>query len=568
MNAFFKSKVEKLQEKLIVDKDATLEYAKEHMSGGKKMPEFKFETVGTKSVLKIIGRLKNTGAQGRDQISTKILKQFKKTLAPSLRHVVNTSIRSGKYPEGWKLGLITPLPKSGDLSVPKNWRPVCILPAPSKVLEGVLQAQLQDYMEEERIYSNSQHAYRKSRSCESALIELDTIIQKARNEEKAVALVMTDMSAAFNLIKKEILVSQLKIYGFNRKSRDLVWSYLSERQTKCRIKEAISDPETLHTGVGEGSVLGPCFFIVGLSSVNIVARRTEKELWEEHEIKVEAHTLEFADDTSGLLVCKNEEELQVAINVMFNKFKHYFNSMGMALNPDKCELTIFRSKKKTHTLTLPGGQEEVKTVKLLGLFIDSDYKFQTHVSKVCAKLRFKIANIARVRPYISEERAKLITEALVLSTVNYMSVLYLRLPSNQKKIQKLVNKAMRVVLKADKRTHIEDMNRELYWLNMENNFEFQLIMSMRRIRQRLMIAPVTFRDVFTNQDLTLYRLRSVHLRVNWRKYTAHGRNSFVYQAIQGFNRYELNSQYFESELEFKRDVKFKIYRDNNNGNVT
>ena len=108
------------------------------------------------------------------------------------------------------MGLITSLTKSGDSTILKNWRTVCILPAPTKVLEGVLQAQHQDYMEREPFYSESQHAYGRSRSCESALIELDTIIQKARNEEKVVALVMTDMSAAFDLIKKEILVSQFQ----------------------------------------------------------------------------------------------------------------------------------------------------------------------------------------------------------------------------------------------------------------------------------------------------------------------------------------------------------------------
>ena len=208
------------------------------------------------------------------------------------------------------------------------------------------------------------------------------------------------------------------------------------------------------SGIGEGSVLRPCFFIVGLSSVNIVAQRTERELWRDHNIWVEAHTLEFADDTSGLLVCDTEEDLQKAINLMFTKFQHYFNSMGMALNPDKCEPIIFRSKKAQHILTLPGGQSKVSTVKLLGLFIDSDYKFATHTDKVCNKLRYKLANIARVRPYISEDRAKLITESLVLLTVNYMSVLYLRLPSNQKRIQKLVNRAMRIVLSAEGRvTH-------------------------------------------------------------------------------------------------------------------
>ena len=281
MNRFFKQKVEKLQETLTIDKEACLDYAEEYMSDywlPDQRPKFKFETVGTGKVSRIMRGLKNTGAQGRDGISTKILKQFRRVLASSLRHIVNASIKSGIYPSGWKLGLVTPLPKSGDLSNPKNWRPVCILPAASKVLEGVLQRQLQNYMDNHNIYSRSQHAYRKNRSCDSALADLDTTIQKARNEGKVVALVMTDMSAAFNLIKKQILVAQMKIYGFSSKSRTLVYSYLSQRKTKCRIKNEISEAVTLSTGVGEGSVLGPCFFICGMCSVAIVAKRTEKEL--------------------------------------------------------------------------------------------------------------------------------------------------------------------------------------------------------------------------------------------------------------------------------------------------
>ena len=108
------------------------------------------------------------------------------------------SIKTGVYPAPWKKGIITPLPKSGDLSVPKNWQPVVINCAVSKVLEGVLQKQLQSHMEHNKIFSPSQHAYRCHRSTESALIDLDTLVQKACNEGKIVALILTDMSAAFN----------------------------------------------------------------------------------------------------------------------------------------------------------------------------------------------------------------------------------------------------------------------------------------------------------------------------------------------------------------------------------
>ena len=108
----------------------------------------------------------------------------------------------------------------------------------------------------------------------------------------------------------------------------------------------------LETGVGEGSVLGPGLFICGTCSVSVLG------FW------VEVWTLKFADDTLGVLVARDEAELQLAVAIMMDLFTHYFNSMGMALNAKKSELIIFRSTKKTFTLTLPGGQEEAPYVRV------------------------------------------------------------------------------------------------------------------------------------------------------------------------------------------------------------
>ena len=234
------------------------------------------------------------------------------------------------------------------------------------------------------IYSPSQHAYCCHRSTESTLIDLDTLVTKAKNEGKVVALVLTDMSAAFNLIKKKILLAQLEVCGFDVKSRSMVSSYLSNRRTRCRIKGCTSGEVELDSVVGEGSVLGPGFFICGMCSVSMVAKRTRLEMAEAG-LWNDAWTLEFADDTSGVLVCDDEAELQIGVHHMMEKFKYYFNSMGMCLNMSKCELIVFRSSRKEFELTLPGGQREVNCVKLLGLHIDNSYKFTTHTQRKCVR---------------------------------------------------------------------------------------------------------------------------------------------------------------------------------------
>ena len=148
-----------------------------------------------------------------------------------------------------------------------------------------------------------------------------------------------------------------------------------------------------------------------------------------------------------------------------------------------------------------------------------------------------------------------------------MAIIYLRLYSNQKKIQKLLNTAARAVLKSEKRTHVVDLLNELYWLNTTNFYEYLLICTMRRLRERQMKAPVTYAEVFEKRDPSLYRLRSVHLRVAWPKIKSHGRNSFAFMATEAYNRYELNGEWFGDEDTFKAVVKWRIFRSNPNGNV-
>ena len=74
------------------------------------------------------------------------------------------------------------------------------------------------------------------------------------------------------------------------------------------------------SGVGEGSVLGTCHFICGMCSVNIVAKRTVKEL-AKREVWVEVSTLEFADDTLGVIIAETEQDLQESINVMSDSMR-------------------------------------------------------------------------------------------------------------------------------------------------------------------------------------------------------------------------------------------------------
>ena len=558
MNLYFREKVSKLRQNIKVDVEACLDYAEEFIADRVEDPtklEFRFKEVTPEKVLKIIGSLTNTGAVGRDGISTAVIKKFAETLAPSICHVVNLSIRNGYYPRAWRWGVVTPLPKAGNLEEAKNWRPVVINCSLSKILERVLDEQMTNHMERNKLYSPSQHAYRESRSCLSCLIDIDTVIQDARNRGKNAALLLSDMSAAFNLISKEVIVPLMGKYGFDSKARSMVHSYLTGRKTQCKIGDKTSEAITLDTGVGEGSVVGPNYFIMSMCSVSIIAKRVEKRL-RDRGVECEILTQEFADDTSSMIVADTDSDIQEAVTEMMKEFEYYFNSAGLCLNQSKCEVILFRCKKPTLTVKMPCGDEEKKTIKLLGLWFDSDYQFRTHVEKVTQKVNFKLANLGRIRPYMDDEEMKMYAKSLVLSVINYCAEIYLRTTAAQKKIQRLLNRCMRLCVNAPMRTHIDDLLMITVWLNSSNMYRYACVTALRRL-MKTQSSPVAWGKIreALSRPRSHYHLRSQDFPMIWPKLTCHARNAFLSQAAFVYNDLTLFPQHFP---ESKKDSEFKL----------
>ena len=71
--------------------------------------------------------LDTTKATGIHGITPSVIKSSADVIAPSLLHIINTSIQSGQFPDLLKIAKFKPLLKSGSKSDPLNYRPVSIL---------------------------------------------------------------------------------------------------------------------------------------------------------------------------------------------------------------------------------------------------------------------------------------------------------------------------------------------------------------------------------------------------------------------------------------------------------
>ena len=65
------------------------------------------------------------------------------------------------------------------------------------------------------------------------------------------------------------------------------------------------------------------------------------------------------------------------------------------------------------------------TVELLGENIDNSLKFEMHVKELCKKVNQKVYAFGRLRPYLGEQKSKLLLNSVVMSNFCYCSLVWL-----------------------------------------------------------------------------------------------------------------------------------------------
>ena len=127
-------------------------------------PTFDFNSPSDETLIKVIKDINVNKPSGLVNISTRVMKNAFLTLPFHLKHIIDCVIESSKYPDSWKVATVTPLPKEGDKSKVNTYRPISILPLPTKLTEKILHKQLTTYLNEKNILMEYQNGFISERS--------------------------------------------------------------------------------------------------------------------------------------------------------------------------------------------------------------------------------------------------------------------------------------------------------------------------------------------------------------------------------------------------------------------
>ena len=86
-------------------------------------------------------------------------------------------------------------------------------------------------------------------STETSLIKTTDVILKAIDDKKLTAVVLLDMSKAFDSLDHDILISKLKDVGLSSEALNWFTNYLTNRYQSVRINSTLSGALNLESGV-------------------------------------------------------------------------------------------------------------------------------------------------------------------------------------------------------------------------------------------------------------------------------------------------------------------------------
>ena len=312
---------------------------------------------------------------------------------PWITSIINNSLANNIFPNTWKIAEVTPYPKECDHELANSNRPISFLPVLSKVCERAGLHKLTSYLTTNHRLSVHQSGNKTWHSTETSLIHSTDSILKAIEQKKVTAVILLDMSKAFDSIKHNILLAKLEDVGVS--SRCLGWfkSYLSERYQAVRIMSTLSEKLPVVSGVPQGSILGPLLFSIYVNDLPSVAKNCSSESYV-HDTKL---LLYFRINDSIIALTGLNEDLIRMRNWCFDNL--------LLLNPDKTKLMIYGSRQmlaKLPDFRLSLLDKELtlaSSVKDLGVKFDPILSFDNHILSTVSSCKSSLCQINRAKHF-------------------------------------------------------------------------------------------------------------------------------------------------------------------------
>ena len=340
-----------------------------------------FPTVSPSEIERRIDKLRKTSVCPLD-IPFPLIRAFGDFLSKPLSVLFNEITKSGQIPTIWKQGFITPLKKKNGKPGFDGVRPITLTPIFSKLYEGFLADLLKEKILP--LTDLKQFGNLKSTSTSHYLVSLIDHIGKILEKPNSwLNLISIDLQKAFDLVNHNILIEKLESeFNIDPLLVKLVASFLTNRSQVVKYQNHYSNPLPIYNGIPQGTLLGPLLFSV---MVNSLAKEVP-DRWK------------FVDDLTIVESCfRNLISDPMSI---LNEIGSEALDLDMTVNPSKSMIMPICFLKSSPCFLNPIPPEiYASSVKLLGVTISSNLKWDIHVKDIIHKANASIALLKLLNKY-------------------------------------------------------------------------------------------------------------------------------------------------------------------------
>ena len=387
-------------------------------------------------------------------------------VAKPLSHIFNLSIRKGTFPEVFKSAKVTPVFKKGSHQDVNNYRPISILPVLSKIIERHVTLHFRKFLEDNNLLHNTQSGFRNNHSCETALVSLMDDWLSAMNNQNVVGTVMLDLSKAFDMVNHVLLLQKLQLYHCSSISLKWFQSYLQNRHQQVSVSGTLSSPQSITAGVPQGSVLGPLLFLLYINDLPLHIPQTS--------------TAMFADDTTLHTVGKNLQEINENLQDSLNAVSEWCTSNSMVLNCSKTKSMLISASNKqplTENFSLTLLNEDLQitsTEKLLGVTLDHNLNFKSHIDHIIKKCNSLLFLLMRIKCFLDLKTRILFFNAYILPHLDYCITVWGNSTHQQlDQLLKFQKRAARIILDKDYDFPSTPLFHTLKWMTIYERLEYK-----------------------------------------------------------------------------------------------
>ena len=381
-----------------------------HVFDNNIFPDMQRIDVTKAGIKKLLDNLDPYKAMGPDNIPGHILKICANDLSDIFTLLFQNSLDQGVVPQDWKTANVMPLFKKGDKSKPENYRPISITCIPCKIIEHIVFSSIMKHLDYYDILNDSQHGFRKGRSCVSQLVTTLNDFSDTLKNKKQTDAILLDFSKAFDKVDHVGLLAKLRYYGVRGNLLDWISCFLIGRQQSVVIDGKSSLPTNVMSGVPQGTVLGPLFFLIYINDIS-------KDLSPGTKIRL------FADDSLLYRTINSARDCEILQRDLLT-LQNWERLWKMEFHPGKCNLLQITNKMKPINFTYEIHDipiTKVDAAKYLGVIIDCKINWKKQYSYLINNCRKTLSFICRNLPKAPKHVKEQCYKSFVLPKIEYAS---------------------------------------------------------------------------------------------------------------------------------------------------